>query len=368
VTGPIALFAPSLVGGGAERVLVNLAEGLVERGLPVDIVLSEATGTYMAQVPPAARVIDLGSGRVRRSLRPLTRYLRTVRPRAIVSSMDHTNLAALFARGLSGAPTRVVVTVHNTFSAVFRNSPRLSREIWAFMLRRCYPWADSVVTVSRGVADDLARATGLHRDRIEVVYNPVITPDLLKAAQAESGHEWLRPGQPPVVLGVGRLTRQKDFENLVRAFALVCRKRPARLIILGEGEDRALLTALVRELGVAHDVALPGFVPNPLAFMAQSAVFVLSSAWEGLPTVLIEAMAAGTRVVSTDCESGPREILDNGRLGSLVPVGNPEALAKAIDAVLDGPQDRVPFELLRPYTRDAAVDHYLQLIEGRMAA
>jgi glycosyltransferase involved in cell wall biosynthesis len=368
VTGPIALFAPSLGGGGAERVLVNLAEGLVERGLPVDIVLSASEGTYLTQVPSAARVIDLQSGRLRHSLRPLTRYLRTVRPRAIVSSMDHANLAALFARALSGVSTRVVVTVHNNFSSDFKRSTPLTRQTWAFLLRRCYPWADAVVTVSRGVADDLARATGLPRDRIEVVYNPVITPDLLRSAQGDTSHEWLRPGQPPVVLGVGRLTRQKDFENLVHAFRLVRRQRPARLLILGEGEDRASLTALARALGVEQDVSLPGFVPNPLAFMAQSAVFVLSSAWEGLPTVLIEAMAAGTRVVSTDCESGPREILDNGRLGSLVPVGNPEALAHAINTVLDGPQNRVPIELLRPYTRDAAVDHYLKLIEGRMAA
>jgi glycosyltransferase involved in cell wall biosynthesis len=365
---PIALFAPSLVGGGAERVLINLAEGLVARGLPVDIVLSEAKGTYLEQVPPGARVVDLRSGRVRWSLRPLANYLRTVRPRAIVSSMDHTNLAALFARGLSRSPTRVVVTVHNTFSAVFRTSPPWTRQAWTLLLRRFYPWADAVVTVSCGVADDLARATGLRRERIEVVYNPVITPGLLEAARGAADHPWLAPGEPPVVLGVGRLTRQKDFETLIQAFALVRRKRPARLIILGEGEDRARLTALAQDLGVNQDVALPGFVPNALAFMAHSAVFVLSSAWEGLPTVLIEALAAGTRVVSTDCESGPREILEDGRLGALVPVGDIEALATAIGSVLDGPQVPISMELLRRFTREAAVDHYLQLIEGRMAA
>ena len=368
VSGPIALFAPSLVGGGAERVLINLAEGLVERGLPVDIVLSAAHGAYLENVPDAARLIDLGSGRIRRSVKPLMNYLRRERPRAIVSLMDHTNLAALWARGFSRSPARVVVTVHNTFSEMFRGVSPLRREMWALLLRRCYPWADAVVSVSSGVADDLARSTGLERDNIEVVYNPVITPTLLSAIRLNPDHPWFAPGQPPVVLGVGRLTRQKNFRDLIQAFAILRRDREVRLMILGEGEDRAVLTALIQELGVERDVALPGFLPNAHAFMARSAAFVLSSAWEGLPTVLIEAMAAGTRVVSTDCESGPREILENGKLGHLVPLGDVQALARAIGATLDAPAVPVPAQSLHRYTREAAVDHYLQLIEGRMAA
>jgi glycosyltransferase involved in cell wall biosynthesis len=234
--------------------------------------------------------------------------------------------------------------------------------LWPYLQRTFYPWASSVVAVSRGAADDLARTSGLPRDRVQVVYNPVITPTMIALAGQTPDHPWFAPGQPPVILGVGRLTRQKDFPTLLRAFAEVRRRRAARLIILGEGEDRSALEALARELGVAGDVALPGFRDNAMAYMARSALFVLSSAWEGLPTVLIEALAAGTRVVSTDCPSGPREILEDGRLGLLVPVGDPAALAEAMIDTLDQPAGPPPLASLTPFTRDAAVDHYLHLV------
>jgi glycosyltransferase involved in cell wall biosynthesis len=197
-----------------------------------------------------------------------------------------------------------------------------------------------------------------------VIYNPVITPAILAQARQTPNHPWFAPGEPPVILGVGRLTRQKDFPTLLRAFAALRRQRPARLIILGEGEDRPALEALIAELGLTDDVALPGFRDDAMGFMACSALFVLSSAWEGLPTVLIEALAAGTRVISTDCPSGPREILQEGRLGALVPVGDPAALAEAMVGALASPASRVPLDALAPFTRESAVDNYLHLIES----
>jgi glycosyltransferase involved in cell wall biosynthesis len=220
------------------------------------------------------------------------------------------------------------------------------------------------VVVSREAADDLARTARLARERIEVIYNPVITPALREQAAQAPDHPWFAPGQPPVVLGVGRLTRQKDFPTLIRAFAEVRRRRTARLVILGEGEERPALTALVAELGLDPDVALLGFRDNAAAYMARAAVFVLSSAWEGLPTVLIEALATGTPVVSTDCQSGPREILQEGRLGDLVTVGDPAGLARAIEAPLDRAPVPVGEKVLFPFTREAAVDHYLRVIES----
>ena len=189
-------------------------------------------------------------------------------------------------------------------------------------------------------------------------------PDSGALAREVPDHPWFAPGQPPVILGVGRLTPQKDFPTLVRAFSQVRRLRAARLVILGEGEGRAELEALADELGVKEDLALPGFQNNALSYMAHSAVFVLSSAWEGLPTVLIEALAAGTRVVSTDCPSGPREILQDGRFGALVPVGDASALARAILETLERPASCVSPDALHSFTRDAAVDHYLHLIEN----
>jgi glycosyltransferase involved in cell wall biosynthesis len=346
-------------------VAVNLAQGITEQGFPLDVVLVAAEGTFLDHLPPAVRVVDLRASRVRRSLGPLRGYLRRERPRVLVSSQSHANLVALWAAKLAGGATPVVVTEHNTLSQTTRREGAVAGSLWPRLLRTFYPWAAAVVAVSRGAADDLASVTGLPRDRIEVVYNPVITQSLLDMARQVPDHPWFGPGEPPVVLGAGRLTPQKDFPTLIRAFAEVRRHRPGRLIILGEGEDRPALVTLAGELGVADDVALPGFRPNAFAYMARSSLFVLSSAWEGLPTVLIEALAVGTRVVSTDCPSGPREILQDGRLGALVPVGNPAALAGAmLDALARPDGSSPPPGSLAPYTRDAAVSHYLRLIES----
>lgn len=360
--GAIAFFLPAVRGGGAQRVVVNLVEGITERGLPVDLVLAEADGVFLSHLPPAVRLVDLGAHRLLGSLRPLAEYLRRDRPRVLVSSMSHANLVALWAARLAGRVTPVIVTEHNTMSQANQHENLVSRGLWPYLLRRFYPWASSVVAVSHGAADDLARTSGFPRNRVEVVYNPVITRSIMALAKQEPGHPWLAPGQPPVILGVGRLTRQKDFPTLLRAFAEVRRHRTVRLIILGEGEDRSALEALTRELNLSQDVALPGF-QNAMAYMARSALFVLSSAWEGLPTVLIEALAAGAKVVSTDCPSGPREILQGGKLGALVPVGDAAALARAMSDALEQPAGAVPLEALRPYTMDAAVDHYLSVIE-----
>ena len=324
---PIAFFLPTVRGGGAQRVIVNLVQGITERGIRVDLVLAAATGVFLDQLPAAVRLVDLRSNRLHRSLVPLASYLLREQPRFLVSSMSHANLIALWAARLARRNTPVVVTVHNTMSQSTGTGGRFSGALESRLLRAFYPWAARVVAVSRGAADDLARTSGLPRERVRVVYNPVITPAVMAAASQRANHPWLAPGQPPLILGVGRLTAQKDFPTLIRAFAEVRKQLPARLIILGEGEDRPRLEALADELGVRPDVDLPGFRDDAMAFMAHSSLFVLSSAWEGLPTVLIEALAAGTRVVSTDCPSGPREILQDGRLGRLVRVGDPVTLA-----------------------------------------
>ncbi|MEO6057277.1 MAG: glycosyltransferase [Gemmatimonadales bacterium] len=361
---PIAFYLPTLCGGGAERVIVNLADGMTARGLPVDLVVAAAEGALLRQLPRSVRLVDLHSPRVLRSLGPLTAYLRRERPRVLISAMDHANLVALWASRLARRATPVVVTVHNTVSQSTALRGRLAGGAWPVLFRTFYPWAHAVVAVSGGAADDLARTAGLPRDRVGVVYNPVITPSMLALARERPAHPWFGPGRPPVVLGAGRLTPQKDFPTLIRAFAEVRRRRDGRLVILGEGEERPRLEALVIDLGLSEDVALPGFQDNAMAYLAGSALFVLSSAWEGLPTVLIEALAAGTRVVSTDCPSGPREILQGGRLGALVPIGDVAALATAMHAALEAPPATTPPDALAPFTRDAAVDHYLRLIES----
>jgi glycosyltransferase involved in cell wall biosynthesis len=279
--------------------------------------------------------------------------------------MDHANIVALWARYLSGVSKRLVVTTHNTLSLSINNSSNRTSQLMPFLIRHFYPWADEIVAVSKGVADDLTLTTGLPREKIQVIYNPVVTPDMLKEAQTPLNHPWFASGEPPVILAVGRLTKQKDFSTLIRAFSLVQQQYKARLMILGEGEERPLLNRLIQELGLENGVIMPGFVSNPYAYMSRAAVFVLSSAWEGLGIVLIEALAVGTPVVSTNCQSGPSEILDNGKYGRLIPVGDIQAMAKAI---LNTLQNLPPPDFLQNRANEFSLENslrkYFELIKN----
>jgi glycosyltransferase involved in cell wall biosynthesis len=359
----IALFLPSLRGGGAEKVMVNLALGFVEQGLKVELVLAKAEGPYLSRVPEEVRVVDLGARRVLYSLPGLVRYLRRERPQAMLSALNYANIVAIWAKLLARVQTHLVVSEHNTLSFSTQNASSVRVKLLPLLIKIFYPYADAVVAVSHGVAEDLITMTGLPMEKVKVIYNPVITPELFAKAEEPLDHPWFRPGEPPVVLGVGRLTQQKDFPTLIRAFALVRKERPARLMILGEGEERPKLEALVRELRLEEDVALPGFVDNPYKYMKRAAVFVLSSRWEGFGIVLVEAMALGTPVVATDCPSGPAEILENGKWGHLVPVGEPLHLARAILKIL---QDDVyispPKVEWKRFSKDNAVIAYLQVL------
>lgn len=360
----LALFLPSLRGGGAERVMLTLARGFAERGRHVDLVLVRAEGPYLSEVPGCVRLVDLRARRTLASLPGLVRYLRRERPEAVLSALDHANVVTLWARQMAGVPERVVVSVHNTLSQTSQRTSSLKQRLLPLFVRFSYRSADAVVAVSRGAADDLARTTGFPRSCVKVIYNPVVTPQLARRAEEQLSHPWFRPGQPPVVLGVGRLTAQKDFATLVRAFPIVRQRRPVRLMILGEGEERSRLELLTRELGVEEDVSLPGFVDNPYKYMSHAAVFVLSSRWEGLPTVLIEALGVGTPVVATDCPSGPAEILEDGKWGTLVPPGCPEALAAAAESSLE----REPGEGERARRIARAREFSLQAALSRYAA
>ncbi|MCL1463446.1 glycosyltransferase [Argonema galeatum] len=359
----VAIFIPNLFGGGVERVIINLIRAFVEQGLSVDLVLLRVEGPYLSLVPKEVRIVNLKSKRLLSSLPALVRYLKENKPSVLLSAMEDINIVALWARRLAGVSTRVVVSVHNTLSQESQNSTELKRRIAPYLTRWFYPSADAIVAVSQGSAEDLA-SLGLSKERIKVIYNPVVTPELFEKATESPDHSWFKPGEPPVILGVGRLEKQKDFATLIRAFAIVKQQRPVRLMILGEGKERPYLEALVQELGIAENVALPGFVANPYAYMATSAVFVLSSLFEGLPTVLIEALAAGTPVVSTDCKSGPAEILSNGEYGKLVPVGDIKGMAEAIASTLDSPPDA---EALRQkaaeFSLDKAVVKYRQVLQ-----
>ncbi len=361
--------------------MLHLAGGFARRNKAVDLVLVRAEGQYLDRVPREVRIVDLRARRTIAAIAPLIRYLRSVRPQALVSAMDHVNLVALWARSLAGVDARVAVVIQNTLSMTKRHTPLRRERILPALARRYYPKADEIVAVSQGVAEDFAEAAHLPRERIRVIFNPMVTPEMLARGREEPEHPWLRganaekdsagkPGAaPPVVIGVGRLTPQKDFGLLIRAFASVRQRRPARLLIFGEGEERPRLEALIRKLGIEADAQLPGFASNPFACMARCGVFVLSSGWEGLPGVLIEALAQGCPLVSTDCPSGPREILDGGRYGALVPTGDAAALADAIARTLDAPPDPEPRrQRAALFHVDTIVDQYCAILEGAGAA
>ena len=314
--------------------MARLAGGIIERGYQVDLVLLKAEGPYLSELHPEVNVVALGSRRVLTSVSPLARYLKRSRPSAMLSAMRDTNIVALWSKRLTRAKTRLVVREANTLSVSAAGAVSIRGRLLPWLARRFYPWADEIVAVSEGVARDLQRSTGIAPGRISVLQNPVVTPDITSRAAEPAGHDWLAHNGPPVILGVGRLAPQKDFDTLIRAFARLREQTAARLIILGEGPLRGELESLAARLGIADDVAMPGFVRNPYSWMSRAAVFVLSSRWEGFPNVLVESMACGTPVVSTDCPSGPSEILENGAWGPLVPMGDKNALAEAIASTL----------------------------------
>lgn len=359
----LAIFVHSLSGGGAEKAMFNLARSFSNRGIDVDLVLLRLEGPYLSQVPPEVRVVNLGGRRLLFSLNALTRYLRQEQPTILLSTLDDTNIAAAWTRRLAGVTTRLVVNVQNTISQDAKNATQLKWRLMPQLARWFLPWADAIVTVSQGVADDLVQI-GLPSQSIHVIHNPVVTPELFQTAQETPQHPWFAPGEPPVILGVGRLEKQKDFSTLIRAFAQVQQQHAARLMILGEGQERSHLEALVKELHLTEDVSLPGFVANPYAYMSRSAVFVLSSLFEGLPTVLIEAIAVGTPVVSTNCKSGPAEILADGRYGKLVSVGNIQDMAKAIIETLEMVPDTESLQQRAfEFSLEKALNQYQQVLQ-----
>jgi len=344
--------------------MVALANGFVRRGYMVDLVIADEQGVFRKEVSESVRIVNLGSKRMMASVFRLAAYLQRSKPDALLSAMTHVNLTAIWARYFARVSTRLVISERSTFSQALKGlgGRRVMTWLMPQLLRFFYPSADAVVSVSMGVQEDLLHHVSLPPPMTHVIYNPVVDDGFLQRAEEPIEHPWFAVGNPPVVLAAGRLTEAKNFPLLLKAFTHVRKNRPCRLMILGEGPLRHALETQVSDLGLGTDALLPGFVDNPLPYMRQASVFVLSSSWEGLPAVLIQAMACGCRVVSTDCPSGPREILEEGRWGELVPVGDEVALAEAIERCIDN--DSPPDVCMRAgfFNEAQSVEAYLKVL------
>lgn len=399
----IAFLLDNLSGGGAEKVILNLAAGFAQLGHTVDLLVCRPEGVLRNYIPAGVKLVPLRAvnslrgtlaalfadpGGIReilgvianrkklpkafRYLPAISHHLKTNKASLLVSALPKSNINAVLARRMSGADTRVVVGAHIHLSAQDREgASKGKKRINALrpMMRRYYSEADEVVAVSNGVARDTADYLGLRRQHVKTIYNPVAAKEMKGLSEMDPGHRWLEQSDIPVVLGIGRFVSQKDFPLLLKAFAELRKKREARLLLLG-GDDssdeqvrhRAELERLASELGIGEDVDMPGFKENPYPYFRRASVFALSSRFEGFGNVLVEALFCGCPVVSTDCPSGPSEILRDGEFGALVPVGDASGLAEAIDTALEQPVDG---NVLRArgeeFSVDRAVDNYNNL-------
>lgn len=361
----ISFFLRALNAGGAQRVSINLANGLADHGWEVDVVVAHDQGELRNELAADVNLVNLGTPHVPilgvgASLPRLVQYLRTKRPLVLFSAMTYVSLIAVSATAIAGGATAVVPTEHTTFGIQDHPKERLVAHLASVL----YLLANRIVAVSSGVEESVREGTRASPEQFAVIYNPVVTPDLRAKADIKPEHPWIER-DVELILSVGRLEPEKDPETLVRAFARLHEDHPAtRLLVLGDGSLRSELERLATHLGIDGAVSFPGFVSNPYGFMQRSDVYVLSSSREGLPTALIEAMACGCPVVATDCPNGPREILDDGRFGPLVPVGDDAALAEAIESLLVAPPNP---ETLRAraeaFSRETAVEEYEELVD-----
>lgn len=355
----LSIVTPTLE-GGVGRVVLNLAQVLLQQGISLELVTLSLDERHAMDLPDGLRVVSLRKTRMSKALFAIRRYLREKRPDHVLSVSFHTNVSVLLAS--VGLHVKVHASEHIAIRSALRSLSFMKRSVMRSLIRLLYPRATSVIAVSDAAAEQLRELVPVAGERITSVVNPVLTDDLIKGGKQSPTHKWFTDDYQ-VVMGLGRLTAQKDFETLVRAFAQAQRPENARLVIFGEGEDRTQLEDLVFDLGLSDLVDLPGYTNEPYAHLANASLFVLSSAWEGLPTVLIEALALGCPVVSTDCPTGPSEILQNGRYGVLVPVGDVDVLSREMSAFFSGERHEVPdSDVLKQYTPAVVAEAYWQFM------
>jgi glycosyltransferase involved in cell wall biosynthesis len=362
----IAFLIPTLGGGGAERVALALIDHFVARGHDVDLLILRPGGQLLELLPPKVRLFSLDTPRLRNLMKPLVRYLREERPDSIQAFMWPVTVIAVIARTISRSKARLILSDHAMMSLHVAHYGTIRKFILRQSIRWLYPDADARVIVSRLAADDLAKLAGLRRDTLIVINNPVEPPPLNTSTTPAIEQLWRGPGRR--IVTVGRLKSEKNHILLLDAFAVLRRTHDVQLMIVGEGEEHEKILAHAEALGVGEEVRLAGFALDPIPYYASAELFVLSSDNEGYPLVLVEAMFAGLRIVSTDCLSGPREILSGGRFGRLVPPRDTQALAEAMADALDGAHEAEPVRArARELSRHSFAD-YERLMLGTLAS
>jgi len=360
----LAIFVSFTAKGGVERVILNLLAGLSAHDIQVDLLVVVGKRGWLPESPwPNIRVMKMKGRHTPSSVPGLIAYLRRERPDVLMAAKDRCVRMAVLAHRLARVETRLVGQLHINLLGSLRDKSAWQRWLRFASMRWSFPRLHLIIGVSEGVVEDTMKITGLSRERMIALPNPIIGSELYEKSEEPVDDPWLNDPSWPVILGAGRLNPQKDFPTLIRAFDRVRRQLNCRLVILGEGSQRGALETLIGELSLQDCVALRGHSNNPYAYMKKSALFVLSSVSEGSPTVLVEAMALGIPVVSTDCPSGPRETLAGGKFGPLVPVGDVERLAAAFLETLRAPLPaRVLQQAVEKFSIKNSTESYLETL------
>ncbi len=372
----VALVMGANAAGSRERVMFQLAKRLIGARAAVDIVAPAPSTSWLQELPEGVRVVNLAGpltrtlpnlARIMLSPPALSRYFRRTRPDIAMTLSIPTALAALAAASRIESGPKIVVRQSNVVQ--IKNVPRYSgvdRRWRDPLVARLYPKAAAIIAVSEGVADNLTHICGIDPNRVYPVANGILLEEVERLSAEPVNHPWLKDGQThPVITAVGRLVPKKDYETLLRAFVPAKNKFQARLLVLGEGKERRRLEAMARDLDIVEAVDFVGRVPNPFAYLARSSLYVLSSTYEGMPSALIEALACGCPAVSTDCPSGPSEILDNGRFGRLVTIGDVDGLAHAMLDTLTNPPPREQQRARgRQFSAERTVNGYLDVLKA----
>lgn len=335
----VSFFIPTLNAGGIEANTIRLAKGFIKDGFQVDLLVANSNGEYKERVSNEVNIIDFKCNKIIKTLPKLIRYIKTEKPSVLISASEGANIVTSISRFfLRRYSTKIIISIRTHLSTEYSETNSKMKRFFPMISKVFYPKVDGIVTVSRGVAEDVSELLQIPLKKISVIYNPIVDDTIEALSSEKIEHPFFKDSRDyPIILGAGRLTKQKDFETLLYAFKEVRKKMMCKLVIIGEGEERKRLEALIQELNISDDTDLIGFVQNPYSYMKNADLFVLSSAWEGFGNVIVEAMATGTNIVSTNCPSGPSEILEGGVYGELVDVGDYKNLSEGIIKVLKNP-------------------------------